>query len=115
MNNWTQDKLATQEHSRNDVDGGKSWKRLRVTQRKSKPSWKRFGEGSECTKINAVIGQDGVPVIEFRVSETAFASKMVGEKRDVTKEVYTVIYGSAALELFEMLREVFEPEMKCDG
>lgn len=106
MNSWTANKIAAQRTNRNDVKGGKSWRRLEIHQDDAKPSWRVYGRGVASARINAVINRDGVAIIELQCSETAFADSAKG--RDTTKETSFNLYGSAAIELFEMLREAFE-------
>jgi hypothetical protein len=112
MDKWTEDHIASQRFSRSTpygADPESGWKRLTVHQADSRPSWMRYGKGVANLQVEAVVDKDGVPLIQINASETALADAVCGPKRDFTKEVYLTIYGPAALELYEMLREAFEP------
>ena len=69
-----------------------------------RPSWKRYGEG--VANFNAVFNS-GDKSISFVVSETALASWVMEEKRDVTKEVYFTADEEGARALYEMLHAHF--------
>lgn len=109
MDAWTKDKIAGQGISRDRNRYGKQMQEIHIHQSNHTVSWKVYGKGVANLRASAGISGDGTPVISLNVSETLLAHKNHDAKRDVEKEVYFSLYGPAALELFKMLREAFEP------
>lgn len=89
------------------------WREVEIIDTDHRPSWKRYAaKGVANLKVNAVIDRDGVAVLEVTVSETALADELLGDKRDVTKQAFFTAYGPAAFEIYEVLREAFEPKLE---
>lgn len=113
MSNYTLEQIKTQRVERQSVRAASAtkWRQVKVYQHNTQPSWKRFGKGVASLDVQAVINNEGIPVISITASETAIANAALDEKRDVTKEAYFTAYGEAALEIYEVLREAFEPKV----
>jgi hypothetical protein len=119
MTSFTENKLANQrvDHQTKRQRAETSRRELKVLQFDSTPSWKRYGKGVGMLDVSAAISrEDNIAHISFHIAETHLADSIGGPKRDVTKETYFTAYGPAAFEIYEMLREVFEPvEAKPDA
>lgn len=82
---------------------------LKVHQKDHTVHWKAYGKGVANIQFDAAIQRDGTPFIQIDASETMLARENYDQKRDVEKRVMITLYGNAGLELYEMLKEVFEP------
>lgn len=111
MDRWTQQQIDNQRilrQPKRDRDATR-WRTVEVIHKSRTPSWKRYGDGAASIKVEACLDKDGIPVIQFSSSETYFANGVAGEKRDTTRETCFTAHGPAALEIYEVLREAFEP------
>lgn len=89
-----------------------SWKEVEIIDTDSRPSWKRYAApGVSSLRVSAGIDADGVAVLEITASETALADPLMDQKRDVSKQVFVSAFGPAAFEIYELLREAFEPKV----
>ena len=105
MNPWTRERIAKQTIFHAKPQG--PWQKVEVTTRGVSPSWKRFGDGANHISVEAAIAAEGVPCIRITASETAYGDN----GRNTTKGVYVSLHGDAALEVYELLRRVFEPKV----
>lgn len=112
MSDFVKKAMSTQHVSRRKDQKNPNIRReVEVFQHDSKPSWKRYGKGCAIVRVSAAIDPEGIPHISINTSETALADEHLGPKRDTTKETFFTAYGPAALEIYEVLKEAFEPKV----
>lgn len=114
MDDYAKQRLADQEIERQHPEAAKQtrWRSVRIFQKNMRPSWLRYGKGTATCKVDACIDNDGMACIQIMSSETALAEGSSSRKKDTTKETYFTAYGPAALEIYEVLREAFEPKFE---
>ena len=108
MDSFTKNKIASQEvtHRPQDVNFPNAPRQIDVFDYDTKPSWKTYGSGTAKLSISASQGpKDGAPWISVNTTETS-----LGQKRDTEKQTFFTLYGPSALEVYKMLKGIFEPE-----
>jgi hypothetical protein len=84
------------------------WREVEVTNWDHRPSWRRYGTGTAIFKLSACVrGPDRQPAVDISASEGAYSEG--ANARYTSKQVMMSFTDEAALALYEVLREAFEP------